>query len=418
MHTALSIVAACVLTMSPAYATDGRTVIDVKDTHIDGMTIYPGAAGNGTTDDTSAIQGKITFALASAANRNGRGCIIFFPEGTYRVTSTISVPSSAGVDFAGASANFSANAVVPSVILANFSSGSTPLFDVQGSEAHWTNLKICGRGTTSGTLPSELMYFHGGALNRVTFSRIQFFSTLNDTTTLGTGLSFGASSSESMNSEITFSDCAFWGFTTAIVTNSSQALDYDFKMTCAAACKTFLNVAYGGNVNFQTGTFSNCGGEGSSDWIFKFAEGGPNVGSSKIQNARFEAGCRQFVRVNGSHHVLLEGIAEDADGFEAAVLELGGGVLVVSNSRFCSQPVLNFTTSLYSWLDGNVRFRDCHLPTRTPGKAWPTAPSTPQAPPVSLLFTGTGKYTILECVSSYSGLVGYPLANATNVTGW
>jgi hypothetical protein len=45
-----------------------------------------GAAGNGTTDDTAAIQSAINAAPSA-------GAIIFFPRGSYRVTSTLTIPA-------------------------------------------------------------------------------------------------------------------------------------------------------------------------------------------------------------------------------------------------------------------------------------------------------------------------------------
>jgi Pectate lyase superfamily protein len=55
-----------------------------------------GAIGNGSTDDTAAIQAAIN-AVAAA----GSGCI-FFPGGTYKITSTLTV-TTGGLAFAGAS---------------------------------------------------------------------------------------------------------------------------------------------------------------------------------------------------------------------------------------------------------------------------------------------------------------------------
>ena len=48
-----------------------------------------GAVGDGTTDDTTAIQAAITAAANS-------GQSVFFPNGTYRVTSTITIPKVVG----------------------------------------------------------------------------------------------------------------------------------------------------------------------------------------------------------------------------------------------------------------------------------------------------------------------------------
>lgn len=58
-----------------------------------------GAAGDGTTDDTTAVQASLTAA------GNAGGGIVFFPQGTYRITSALTVPS--GVSLWGAGPNVS-----------------------------------------------------------------------------------------------------------------------------------------------------------------------------------------------------------------------------------------------------------------------------------------------------------------------
>src|SRR6202044_1706561 len=52
-----------------------------------------GATGNGTTDDTVAIQNALT-----AAGTNGGG-IVYLPPGTYHLTNTLDVPG--GVELRG-----------------------------------------------------------------------------------------------------------------------------------------------------------------------------------------------------------------------------------------------------------------------------------------------------------------------------
>ena len=54
-----------------------------------------GALGNGTTDDTTAIQAAITAAEALVLNRfTGPGVTVFFPNGTYLISSTLTITTS------------------------------------------------------------------------------------------------------------------------------------------------------------------------------------------------------------------------------------------------------------------------------------------------------------------------------------
>jgi len=55
-----------------------RQTVSVKDF---------GAVGDGTTDDTAAIQAAITYAVATIGNN------IYFPKGTYKVTATLTIPT-------------------------------------------------------------------------------------------------------------------------------------------------------------------------------------------------------------------------------------------------------------------------------------------------------------------------------------
>ena len=63
-----------------------KDVVSVKDF---------GATGNGTTDDTAAIQAAINAALSQPITSGGAGSV-FFPAGAYKVTSTINIPPRSG----------------------------------------------------------------------------------------------------------------------------------------------------------------------------------------------------------------------------------------------------------------------------------------------------------------------------------
>lgn len=53
-----------------------------------------GAKGNGTTDDTVAIQNAINYAQSLVTDRFLNGVEVFFPKGTYLISSTLTVTSS------------------------------------------------------------------------------------------------------------------------------------------------------------------------------------------------------------------------------------------------------------------------------------------------------------------------------------
>jgi Pectate lyase superfamily protein len=411
---------------SVARAQVGKTIIDVKSVHVVGTITYPAAAGDGTTDDTSAIQGCIEYARYSAVNRNkGRGAVIFFPEGTYRITDTIKLYNDCeGIDLVGASNNTWtwSGSVPPAMVVGDMAASGHPMFALNSAGNRFSDLVIGARKTVSSVIPPAIIqtaYASGPAVSGLRFDHMYFWSHIDSGTNVaGTAVSMGSSSTDSTNSEIIFRNCSFSQFATGIVVNTQQGLDYVLEQVGADHCATFLDLTHGGNVSVNVATFSACGGTGSTDWIFKVGDTLPNGGMVRITNARFESGCQQFVRVDGLSHVLLEGISENTSPTRTgAALELGSGVLMVHNSSFITLPVLNFCTPIYSWALPSVRFRDCSLPLVAAGYTPPIAPVPPATPPSTLL-TGTGNYTYQDCMGYYSNYNFYPFANATNVTGW
>src|SRR5580704_5957446 len=52
-----------------------------------------GAAGDGSTDDSTAIQAALTAVSTGAAGSTNPPSVIYFPQGTYRVTQTLTLSS-------------------------------------------------------------------------------------------------------------------------------------------------------------------------------------------------------------------------------------------------------------------------------------------------------------------------------------
>jgi hypothetical protein len=420
----VSAVVICFWVASGASAQVGRTVISVKDSHSIGSTVFPSAFGDGVHDDTSAIQGKITYALNSSTERAGKGAVIFFPEGTYLVTSAITIPPSGGLDFVGAAAQSETYVIPSSKIVGAYTSTTSAMFVSQNSSHRWSDLILVGRASTSFGYPGAMIYTYSGSTAvvwSVKFDNVRFWANLDPTdTTVATttsALSLGSGASDNMNSEFSVRDSYFLNFGTAVTVNTEQGLDYVFEQVSACNCRTFLNLQYGGNVNFNTGTFSHCGGSGCDDWVFKIGGVSGGGGTVRIQNARFEAGSQKFVRVDGNQVVQVEGLGESETGTTSAVLEVGGGSVTFSGCRINSFPALNFVTPGLSWMNGSVRFRDCAFRSVPAGQSYGSPPSSPIAPPSGLI-TGSGRYVYEHCVGIYSSNQYYPFANSTNVSGW
>jgi len=102
-----------------------------------------GAAGNGVTDDTAAIQAAVTSAAAARK-------ILFFDAGTYRVTNTIYVP--AGSRIVGeayavimSSGNFFANINSPQPVMQIGKVGETGVIE-------WSDMIISTQGPQAGAI--------------------------------------------------------------------------------------------------------------------------------------------------------------------------------------------------------------------------------------------------------------------------
>lgn len=406
-----------------AAAQAGKFVINVKDSHTYNMVTYPGASGDGSTDDTSAIQGKITLALIDGA-RGGDGALIFFPEGIYRITDTIVVPPCTSLDFSGAAAAaFEVGGIEHAIIAADFDESAGPMIYSRASHTRWTDFQLVLHDEKSSNTPECIFKTDEGSpsqcVSTVTFENVHFDSEkYGQGGPLGVGVVLGSANDDFCSSEFNFYRCGFVGLEKGIHIKTFQSVDHVLEQVHAINCLTFLDMDEGGNLSFNIGNFSGCGD--ANNWIFDIGGGGPNPGPVSIRNAHFESGSKKIMRVDGMHQVLMESCVETTNGGSTAVLQVNAGSVVVSNCMFQSFPVLNFSSSSsYSWVDKTVRFRDCSFPVVAPAAEPPAPPKGGDTdPPPSGLITGTGKWVYLNCTGLYDGLVYYPFENDTNVTGW
>lgn len=97
-------------------ATYKRQIFDVKSSTY-------GAVGDGTTDDTTAIQAAITAAMVN-------GGIVYFPAGTYKITSTLNIKNSAASKKSGVW--FVGQGMQSTTIKSYCTSNNNPLFRIRG----------------------------------------------------------------------------------------------------------------------------------------------------------------------------------------------------------------------------------------------------------------------------------------------
>jgi len=166
-----------------------------------------GAAGNGTTDDTAAIQAAINAINSSAS-------VVYLPAGTYKITSTLKVQNLKGFSFIGASP-------AATTLLWAGSSGGTMMQVEATTSSNW------GRITWEGSSSAGIGVAHTcpgscsggfGPTNLLHFDEV-----FQD---LGKGIAGGVGQVVD-NSEMTITRCTFQNCSYAgLSVESYNALDY------------------------------------------------------------------------------------------------------------------------------------------------------------------------------------------------
>lgn len=149
------------LSIGPVIATGSTTARSVQDRFADVVNVKNfGAVGNGVADDTAAIQ--------SAINNTSPWGTIFIPEGVYRVTSTITLPASSGLNGLKIAGIGNGTVIKPA-------SGVTTVFDALGDFASFDSLQIDG-SLTSGAIG---IVFRGDNNNNYVSVTNCFFGTIS-----------------------------------------------------------------------------------------------------------------------------------------------------------------------------------------------------------------------------------------------
>ncbi|MBL9031966.1 MAG: hypothetical protein JNM80_09695, partial [Phycisphaerae bacterium] len=301
-----------------------------------------GAKGDGSADDTEAIQNAIDSIPNDPNTTDPRnaGPVLYFPEGTYLINASIVIDRFFGLEVRGTGVhpviNTSSNTDVfgpRSILLWTGSAGGTMfrLRGVQGTTVR--DLAFIGQqgstGPRAGTL-LELTSLSGNGSSWIAIKNCHFRDAQ-------TGIQCGGSAektdSEVLLERVTLSDC-----NTGFKLTHPQNQNYLFTMLAANHCKTVIDADEGGGVNVQSAALTACGGEGTDDYAFKFGAGGggPNVGINVLNAVRYED-CPKLLRVDGYSRVTCDGFNQSAappSPYGAALIRLIQGGLVFRNCRW------------------------------------------------------------------------------------
>jgi hypothetical protein len=246
-----------------------------------------GAAGNGTSDDTAAIQKAIQMATI-ASHRAGTVCL---PAGDYLVTSTIVVDDVVGFRLIGEGGAtrlmWGGDDHSPMLLLSSVQEAEISSFQIIAPAAKPLAVGIQCITRAGATLTSKHNSFVNLLIDGITRN-------------VGKGFQIGGTPGVDANND-------FHLFQNCIVANYSR-IAYSLENTQVYGV-VFINSMFLGNASgqigvatdqnlYKGGTFTWIGGGGGNNQVADFSLGDPNSAGISIKNAVFEKSAR-FIRTGG-----------------------------------------------------------------------------------------------------------------------
>jgi hypothetical protein len=245
-----------------------------------------GAAGNGTSDDTAAIQKAIQMATI-ASHRAGTVCL---PAGDYLVTSTIVVDDVVGFRLIGEGGAtrlmWGGDDHSPMLLLSSVQEAEISSFQIiAAAKSLAVGIQCITRA--GATLTSKHNSFVNLLIDGITRN-------------VGKGFQIGGTPGVDANND-------FHLFQNCIVANYSR-IAYSLENTQVYGV-VFINSMFLGNASgqigvatdqnlYKGGTFTWIGGGGGNNQVVDFSLGDPNSAGISIKNAVFEKSAR-FIRTGG-----------------------------------------------------------------------------------------------------------------------
>ena len=299
---------------SPAAQVPGKTVLEVSAF---------GAMGNFMNDDTVAIQTALNAAKDEVQRAGGssssKGVQVYFREGIYKVTSTLQLDNSAGIELAGAGFalvdvrdpgqrhpyqgilngaqiyNFGASTAIVAVF-----DKPQPLFSFTGQVGHrMHDMTLFG---CPGALMPESSGWRANCTALVATASLGWGNSLNKYDGLVLrdavkGFLLGSDSgSDGNNDLLVFERIGADLVDVVFQQQTPQSVGLLFEQIVASSCKTVFDfdnpdangfIRGGGCVSVDTLSMTGCGGTGPEDWCIKVA-GQVNTGAYTFRNVRAE----------------------------------------------------------------------------------------------------------------------------------
>lgn len=317
-----------------------------------------GATGDGSTDDTSAIQAAINAASSSISN-------IYFPSGTYVVSSKLTITSKLGLMLTGAggasgayNSDTAANMCQTHILWKGAAAGDMLEMDAcRGMVFRGLNfVGQDGAGNKANTLVKLISTT--GATGSIVFEFCGFEDAVN-------GVECGDIAADTNNSDILFIRPFFRNLTSGLLVNNENGLNYEVHSPVANTVDYIFDFAEGGCLTAFNVT-------NHADYVLRIREGGggKNVGNYNFFGVRMEyvgAVPAKFLYTDSATVTAINAIVNvhgmlfnDNQPGTDYTFEIHGGVDVnIMGSRINDQRLANISglSNSYSSLD----LIDCRL---------------------------------------------------------
>ena len=259
-----------------ATAAVGRTGVNALDF---------GAAGDGSTDDTAALQA----ALDAAAKRGSPG-ILFIPHGNYLVSKTLTLENTGGLIVRGAGGGgfgVPYQRTRPRTTKTNLiwtgRDGGTLLQTRWCGSNTYENLTFCGRdwrakdrGAPRAGILMHVVSRKGGGNMMNRMCGVSFLDA-------EVGIQMGRPEYHNNDSDVYFEFITFRNLDSAFRTTHLQAVNYQFDWVFGLSCGTVFEFLEGGNVQVNNAQLTAC------ELAVDIRGGDKNSGTYLFNNMRCEA---------------------------------------------------------------------------------------------------------------------------------
>lgn len=363
-----------------------------------------GAVGDGTTDDTVAIQSAIDSRQS-----------LFIPSGKYLVTSTLVFPITnpmGGFRFEGEGR--SSSDVLLSTRQGPVSSfiwgGNTsdPMFIMRSMvAARWANVSLVGQQNVNSPNKSAILV-HVTHENGDPGSGSHIFDSV-DFQRATVGIQFGSNITDTNCDTTTFRSCQFHACDTGFLSVNNQALGFMFDHCFAAACRRVIVMQRGGDITINGLYLNGCGGTGVDDWCMDFKTLTTSSNTVIINGLRYENATKRVLRAAINGKVSINGVNEAQSNQNTRMFWVDGSSLHMSNFRL----VTNAVSAPPFYVTKNVS--GGFLATLLLSRGRFEASQFTQVDWIELGGPVTPSLRIDTC--EY-GATGVPLPNVCNVAGW